>query len=76
MTRYSPLTASIASLAFAVVAHAHPGHGEPGDDFSLTHYATEPMHLGVGVCLFVGAVAVISLLRAAYLRRRGQQTAC
>ena len=76
MTRYSPLAASIASFAFASLAHAHPGHGEPGDDFSLTHYLTEPLHLGVGICLFLSAVAVIGLLRTAYLRRRRQEPAC
>jgi hypothetical protein len=76
MTRYSPLAASTAFLAFAAVAHAHPGHGEPGDDFSLTHYATEPMHLGVGFCLFFGAVVLIGLLRASYLKRRRQEPVC
>ena len=73
MTRYSLITASTASLAIAAVAHAHPGHGEPGDDFSLTHYATEPVHLGVGICLFCAAVAMITLLRAVYSRHQRRQ---
>jgi hypothetical protein len=73
MTRYALFAASIGSLAIATVAHAHPGHGEPGDDFSLMHYATEPLHLGVGLCLLLGAVALIGLLRASYSRRRQQK---
>jgi hypothetical protein len=75
MTRYSLITASIVSLAFSTAASAHPGHGEPGDDFSLTHYATEPMHLGAGFGLLLAAVVAIGLLRAAYVRRRRQQAA-
>lgn len=75
MTRYSLMTAGIGMFAIATVAHAHPGHGEPGDDFSLLHYATEPLHLGVGLCLLIGAVTLISLLRASYSRRQRQEPA-
>ena len=70
MTRYSPLIASIATFVFAAIANAHPGHGEPGEDFSLTHYATEPLHLGVGFCVFLAAIVLIGLLRASYLKRQ------
>ncbi len=76
MKRYSLFTASIGSFAFATVAHAHPGHGKPGDDFGLMHYATEPLHLGVGLCVLLGAVALIGLLRAAYSRRGQQKPVC
>jgi hypothetical protein len=61
ITRYSVLVASLGTLAGAT-AHAHPGHGEPGDDFSLLHYLTEPMHLGVGICLLIGSVAIAKLI--------------
>jgi len=76
MTRYSPFAAGIGTFALATVAHAHPGHGEPGDDFSLIHYVTEPLHLGVGFCLLVGAVAMLGLLRASYLRRQQTGSTC
>jgi len=76
MTRYALFAASIGSLAIATVAHAHPGHGEPGDDFGLMHYVTEPLHLGVGLCLLLGAVTLIGLLRASYSRRRQQKPVC
>jgi len=76
MTRLALFAAGIGSLAIATVARAHPGHGEPGDDFSLMHYATEPLHLGVGLCLLLGAVALIGLLRASYSRRRAQKPMC
>jgi hypothetical protein len=76
MTRYSLFTASIGSFSLAAVAHAHPGHGEPGDDFSVMHYATEPLHLGVGLCMLIGTVALIGVLRAAYSRRRQQKPVC
>lgn len=75
MTRYSLFAACIGSLAFATVAHAHPGHGEPGDDFGLMHYATEPLHLGAGLCIMIGAVVLVGLLRAAYSRRQQQNPA-
>ncbi len=38
---------------------AHPGHGIDGDDYSLRHYTTEPVHLVVPA-LVVVAIAVIA----------------
>ncbi len=62
MRQYSLIAASIGCLVSASVAQAHPGHGEPGNDFSLVHYATEPMHLGVGFCLLLASIAVMKLI--------------
>jgi hypothetical protein len=76
MRRYSLFAVGIGSFAIATVAHAHPGHGEPGDDFGLMHYATEPLHLGVGLCLLLGAVALIGLMGASYLRRWARKPVC
>ncbi|MDA1052618.1 MAG: hypothetical protein O3C40_19355 [Planctomycetota bacterium] len=75
ITRFSLFTAGIGTFAYATVVHAHPGHGEPGDDFSLMHYATEPLHLGVGFCLLLGAVVLVRLIRASYSHRKRQETA-
>jgi hypothetical protein len=75
ITRYSVFAASIGTFAGATVAHAHPGHGEPGDDYSLLHYVTEPLHLGVGFCLLIGAVALGRLILSSYVRRKRQVSA-
>ncbi|MEX0818981.1 MAG: hypothetical protein WD070_05300 [Pirellulaceae bacterium] len=74
MTRYSLFTAGLVSVASSAVAHAHPGHGEPGDDYSLLHYATEPLHVGTGLCLLVGALLLWNLIRASSRRRRRQES--
>ena len=66
--------ASIGTLAAATVAQAHPGHGEPGDDYSFWHYATEPLHLGVGLCTLIGAVVLARLIRNMYLRGKRQES--
>ncbi|MEO8498806.1 MAG: hypothetical protein ABI614_27410 [Planctomycetota bacterium] len=76
MTRYAPFIASIGSIALSTIAHAHPGHGDPGNDSSLLHYATEPVHLGVGFCLLVGAVLLTRLLWATFTRHRQQNSGC
>ena len=73
--RYSMFAASIVTLAGATVAHAHPGHGEPGDEHSLWHYVTEPLHLGVGFCMLIGAVVLTRLIRNLYLRGKQPESA-
>ena len=67
--RYSVFAASIGTLAGATVVHAHPGHGEPGNDSGLLHYMTEPTHLGVGICTLIGAIALVRLILRSYPRR-------
>ena len=75
ITRFSVFAASFATLTGATVAHAHPGHGEPGDDFSLLHYATEPMHLGVGFCVLIGAFAIVRLIKSCCSRQKWRESA-
>ena len=73
MARFSLITAGFGSLAYATVAHAHPGHGEPGDDFSFMHYATQPLHVGVSVCLLAAAAILFHLVRVSYARHRADE---
>ena len=75
ITRDSAFAASIGTLACATLAQAHPGHGEPGDDYSLLHYVTEPLHLGIGICLLIGTMALVGLARNAYRRRKKRASA-
>jgi hypothetical protein len=53
-----PALVSIASFAVATAASAHPGHGRPGDPFSLQHYLTEPVHVLGGLALLLAASLV------------------
>jgi hypothetical protein len=44
-------------LVFVVPALAHPGHGRDGGSHELTHYVTEPAHVGPVVLALVAGVA-------------------
>ncbi len=61
---------AIASLGTPPAAVVHPGHGKPGDGFSLVHYLTEPVHL-----LGVVALVLVVVLATAFLRRRARTAA-
>ena len=58
MLRKSSGTVLSGALLFALAstASAHPGHGADGGSFQMTHYLTEPFHLGM---LFLLATAVV-----------------
>lgn len=75
MTRIVKITAGVGSLLVATVAHAHPGHGEPGDDFGLAHYVTEPFHVGIGICLLIATACIARVIRARIQRRGRQESA-
>jgi hydrogenase/urease accessory protein HupE len=48
----------LACVLIAAPAAAHPGHGEPGQGFTLVHYLTEPIHvLAFVVVAVLGAAA-------------------
>ncbi|HRX82759.1 MAG TPA: hypothetical protein P5307_27020 [Pirellulaceae bacterium] len=74
-TRFPLIAVGIGTLLCAAVAQAHPGHGEPGDDFGLTHYLTEPLHIGVGLGLLVAAVCVSRLIWKSISGRLEQNSA-
>ena len=45
-----------AFLLLSFVTIAHPGHGDHGDSgFTITHYFTTPIHMGISFAIF-GAV--------------------
>ena len=75
MKRYSMIAALMGLLAFAPAASAHPGHGEPGNDFGLIHYLTEPLHIGVGVCGLVLIFLAFKLFRSGRSRSQQEQSA-
>ena len=64
MKRQLALIAIIMSMLPATVATAHPGHGHGGNDSSLLHYLTEPMHLAVGLGTLVVSILAIMLCRS------------
>jgi hypothetical protein len=58
------LVVALASLP----AFAHPGHGRDGGSNSLTHYATEPVHVAPVVFAALAGIAIAGLI--IWLRRR------
>ena len=70
MTR---LLGSCVSFTVAIVltagsAFAHPGHGRDGGSHELTHYFSEPEHLGPVGLAVLGGVAAAGLV--AWVRRK------
>ena len=41
------------------MAEAHPGHGTGGGGYALSHYLTDPLHIGVGAALVAAVVGVL-----------------
>ena len=58
-----PVLIVIASLLLAQAAGAHPGHGEPGEGFTLTHHLTEPIHLLATLATLLLVVAAVKTWR-------------
>lgn len=65
-----PVLVAFTSLTIASPALAHPGHGVPGEGYSLLHYLTEPVHVASGLAALVLAIATTS-----FLRRRARSAA-
>jgi len=66
---HGPRVLALLVVALATIpAIAHPGHGKDGGSNSLTHYATEPVHVAPVVLALVAGVAVAALI--IWLRRR------
>jgi hydrogenase/urease accessory protein HupE len=74
MKRISAPLATVGLVAFASSALAHPGHGDPGNDFGLVHYLTEPMHIAVGFGLLIGLLLLTKLVRRSISRIRKRKT--
>jgi hydrogenase/urease accessory protein HupE len=62
------LFALLAVVLFAAPAFAHPGHGIDGSSNSLTHYVTEPAHLGPVILAAVAGITAAAFV--AWYRRR------
>ncbi len=60
------LTGLLGMLPLA--AMAHPGHGD-GDGFNITHYFTEPEHIGV---FLVSALVVLYAAKKFAKNKAGQ----
>jgi hydrogenase/urease accessory protein HupE len=68
MIRRSFLWLSLAAVALAAPASAHPGHG--GSE-GLVHYLAEPVHVALTALLLLGGVGMARLvLRARREHRR------
>lgn len=56
------------ALLLPVAASAHPGHGV-SDGINWTHYLFSPIHIGVGLILFLVVLSAVT-----YYRRRNNQS--
>jgi hypothetical protein len=57
------VTVVLSSLLVPASVLAHPGHGEPGEGWTVAHYVAEPLHLlaAVGlVAVFAGGAAIVA----------------
>ena len=57
---------TLAVVASAAPAFAHPGHGADGGSHELTHYVTEPVHLaplGLAALAGIAAAGVVAWVR-------------
>lgn len=61
--RLTKLLAPAVTLSFASSAVAHPGHGDPGQAWSLAHYLGEPLHVVSALVVLVAAGGAAALLR-------------
>lgn len=71
MTRLLGRCVSLGALAVVsttVPAFAHPGHGRDGGSHELTHYFSEPVHLGPVGLAVLGGIAAAGLV--AWVRRK------
>ena len=72
MNRFSFVGSLTLANAVAAIASAHPGHGA-SESSTLTHYLTEPVHLGWGLPLgLILGVLVWRRLSAIPARHRTQ----
>ncbi len=58
--------ATSAVLTIAKGAEAHPGHGTGGGGYALSHYLTDPLHIGIEAAALVAALISVLL----WFRRR------
>jgi hypothetical protein len=66
---HGPRVMALLVVALATLpAFAHPGHGRDGGSNSLTHYATEPVHIAPVVFALVAGAAMAGLI--IWLRRK------
>lgn len=66
---HGPRVIALLVVALATLpAFAHPGHGRDGGSNSLTHYATEPVHVAPMILAVLAGVATAGLI--IWLRRR------
>lgn len=57
------LAISTLSILTATAASAHPDHmGTPA--VGVSHYVTDPFHIGLGILGFAAAVSLMSVFRA------------
>ncbi len=65
MTR---LMTATSTFLCAATAWAHPGHGTPGESETITHYLTEPVHVGAGVLFLLAVFFLVRVLRRLFAR--------